>query len=323
MRLLRPCALLIAPAAFFSFTIVVSGQSQEALARKHFDAAKSAAGTEWAAAADFFSKTTEQIQPLLPSAGSDPFEPMKVFDNVYVLGVKQTVVWAVQTKDGIVLIDAGGEAGAKNVLAGMAKLGLDPRAIRYVLIAHGHRDHFGGAKLFQDQFGARVGMSAEDWTFIQPKPGAEPNADTPKRDITLADGEALTVGDVAFTPVLIPGHTPGSMGFVFNVRDGGQARTAALFGGTMLSPAAPLPQVQQYLRSIEHFREVTRKLRADVELLNHPLMDDLFVRLETLKTRKPGDRHPLVVGEDGYQRFLTVMSESMKGQLARRGEPEA
>jgi metallo-beta-lactamase class B len=110
------------------------------------------------------------------------------------------------------------------------------------------------------------------------------------------------------------------MGFVFTVRDGATTHTAALFGSTMLLPSAPLPQVQQYLRSLERFKEVTRGLGADVELLNHPLMDDLFVKLEKLKTRQPRDVHPFVVGEDGYQRFLTVMYESMKGQLARRGE---
>ena len=163
-------------------------------------------------------------------------------------------------------------------------------------------------------------MSSQDWDLIQPKPGAPANENIPKRDLTLVDGETLTIGDTRITPVLIPGHTPGSMGFVFSVKDGANTHTAALFGGTMLLPSAPLPQVRQYLQSIEHFRDVTRRLGADVELLNHPLMDDLFVRLDKLKMRRPGEVHPLVVGQDGYQRFLTVMSESMKGQLARRGE---
>jgi len=294
-------------------------QSQEELARQHFDTARKAAGTEWAAAADFFAMTADEIRPLLPSSRSDPTEPVKVFDNLYLLGTKQVVVWAIATSDGIVLIDAGGEPSAERLLAGMSKLGLAPGSIRHVLVAHGHGDHFAGAKPIQERFGARVGMSAEDWDFSQPKPGA-PSGDVPKRDLTLVDGETLTVGDVRITSVLTPGHTPGSMSFVFTVRDGARTHTAALFGGTMLSPSAPLPQVRQYLRSIEHFQEVTRRLGADVELLNHPLMDDLFVRLEKLKTRRPNDPHPLVVGKDGYQRFLTVMYESMKGQLAKRGE---
>jgi metallo-beta-lactamase class B len=243
-----------------------------------------------------------------------------VFDNLYLIGTKQVVVWTIATTDGIVLIDAGGEPDAERLLAGMKQLGLDPRQIRYVLVAHGHSDHYAGSKPLQDRFGARVGMSAADWDSIQPKAGAAANPNIPKRDVALVDGETLTVGDVRITPVLIPGHTPGSMGFVFNVRDGAATHMAALFGGMMLSPSAPLPQVEQYLRSIEHFRDVTRRLGADVELLNHPLMDDLFMRLERLKVRRAGERHPLVVGEEAYQRFLTVMYESMKGQLARRGE---
>ena len=44
------------------------------------------------------------------------------------------------------------------------------------------------------------------------------------------------------------------------------------------------------------------------------------MKVERLKTRISEEAHPLVVGEDAYQRFLTVMYESMKGQLARRGE---
>jgi metallo-beta-lactamase class B len=299
---------------------LLQAQSQEALARQHFDAARKAAGAEWATAATYFAMTPDQVKPTLPSSKIDPTEPTKVFDNLYLIGSKQVVVWAIRTTDGIVLIDAGGEPGAERLLAGMKTLGLDPSAIRYVLNAHGHGDHFNGSKLLQDRFGARVGMSAADWDLIQPKPGAANTADIPKRDLVLVDGQMVTVGDVGITPVLIPGHTPGSMGFIFTVKDGGNTHTAALFGGTMLLPSAPLPQVQQYLRSIEHFQDVTRRLGADVELLNHPLMDDLFVKLEKLKTRRPNEPHPLVVGKDGLQRFLIVMSESMKGQLARRGE---
>lgn len=305
------------------FPSVLPAQSQEALARQHFDAARKAAGTEWVTAANYFSMTADEVRPTLPSSGGlVPLEPMQVFDNLYLLGNQKVAVWTIRTTEGLVLIDAGGESSgrAEVLLDGMNKLGLDPRSIRYVLISHGHDDHFAGSKLLQDRFGARVGMSAADWDFIQPKPGSRANGNIPRRDLTLVDGETVVVGDARITPVLIPGHTPGSMGFIFTVKDGANTHTAALFGGTMLLPSAPLPQVREYLHSIEHFQEVTRRAGADVELLNHPLMDDLFVKLEKLKTRQRGNAHPLVVGREGYQRFLTVMYESMKGQLARRGE---
>jgi metallo-beta-lactamase class B len=53
---------------------------------------------------------------------------------------------AVLTDDGVVLIDAlTSAAGAENVLVpGLRELGADPETIRYVVVTHGHDDHFGG-----------------------------------------------------------------------------------------------------------------------------------------------------------------------------------
>ena len=55
-----------------------------------------------------------------------------------------------------------------------------------------------------------------------------------------------------------------------------------------------------------------------VELQNHPLYDGLEGKLARLKDRKAGQPHPFVVGREGYQRFLTVMSECTQAQLERR-----
>jgi len=56
----------------------------------------------------------------------------------------------VTTSAGIVLIDAGYADQLESVLLpGMKKLGLDPSQVRYVILGHGHGDHFGGALYFQ------------------------------------------------------------------------------------------------------------------------------------------------------------------------------
>src|ERR1700681_3938554 len=123
------------------FPSFLAAQSPDALARQHFEAARKAAGTEWATAANYFSMTADEVRPSLPSSGgSVPLEPMHVFDNLYLVGTTKVAVWTIRTTEGIVLIDAGGEPGgrAEVLLAGLNKLGLDPRSIRYVLIAHGH-----------------------------------------------------------------------------------------------------------------------------------------------------------------------------------------
>jgi metallo-beta-lactamase class B len=59
-------------------------------------------------------------------------------------------------------------------------------------------------------------------------------------------------------------------------------------------------------------------MNADVELQNHPLYDGLESKLARLNARKPGEPHPFVVGQQGYQRFLTVMLECSQAQAERR-----
>lgn len=285
--------------------------------KEHLDKARQIAGTQWAPAYQFFC-----VAPRANSNEDPPLEPTKIFDNVYVIGNTGTVVYAITTSEGIILLDSLAANQVDSVLLqGMRKLGLDPARVKLVVVAHGHADHFGGSPYFQER-GAHVAMSAEDWDFIAPKPGvAAKGPPPPRRDIVLQEAHPVALGDVAVIPVLTPGHTPGSMGFFFKVKDNGQTRMAAMFGGTMLTATRPTPeQFDQYLTAIAHFRENAIKLGAEVELQNHPLMDDFTARLAQIRARKPGDLNPFVVGRENYPRFLDVMAECMRVQIGRRGQ---
>jgi hypothetical protein len=48
------------------------------------------------------------------------------------------------------------------------------------------------------------------------------------------------------------------------------------------------------------------------------MYDGFLGKLDRLKSRKPGDANPFVVGSDSYQRFVSVMSTCTQAQLARR-----
>ncbi len=184
------------------------------------------------------------------------------------------------------------------------------------------------AQRYFQQRGARVALSAADWDLIEhppappagaPAPAAPAGLPPPRRDVVVADGQPIEFGGLRITPALIPGHTPGSLGFVFEVRDGAQKHTAALFGGSiLLSGRIPDDGLRQYVQSIEHFATVTKGLGVDVEIQNHPLYDGFGAKLERLAKRGRGDAHPFVVGKDAYQRFLTVMGACGEAQLARR-----
>ncbi len=288
------------------------------------DAARRAAGSEWQEAVDFIcaadaNRANRPDDPLVP--------PTRVFDNLYAIGRSGTMVWALTTPDGIILIDAGYADQLDTVLLpGLRALGLEPGSVKYVFLGHGHADHFGGAAYFQDR-GARVVLSPEDWEAIERPPApapaaagpAPPSVRAPKRDVVAIEGQPIEFGGVRVTPVRIPGHTPGSLGYVFPVRDGRVTHTAALFGGSILIPGRiPDAGLQQYIDSVQHFAEAAKRMNADVELQNHPLYDGLLAKLDRLKRRAPGQSHPFVVGADAYQRFLTVMATCTQAQMERR-----
>jgi metallo-beta-lactamase class B len=288
------------------------------------DRARVAAGSDWGDAVEFFCGGAGRA-----NRADDPeIRPTRVFDDLYALGRTGTVIWALRTPAGILLIDAGYPDQLEAVLLPqMRAAGLDPNDVRYVLVGHGHADHFGGASYFQ-QRGARVALSAADWSLIENPPAPPAGAPAapasaglppPRRDVVVTDGEPISFGGVEITPVLIPGHTPGALGFVFRVADGGRTHTAALFGGSILLVSRiPDEGLRQYVQSLERFSAVTRRLGVDVEIQNHPLYDGFPAKLERLATRTAGEPHPFVVGTDGYQRFLSVMSECTNAQLARR-----
>jgi metallo-beta-lactamase class B len=250
-----------------------------------------------------------------------PLTPVKLFDNLYAVGNSESVVYAITTSDGIVLLDAGHPGDLDTIIVpGLVSLGLDPADIKYVLLGHGHNDHYGGAAALQQQ-GARIGTTAADWTTIAAERPSQLFGEIakPTQDLVLREGEPLVVGDTTITPVEIPGHTPGSLAFIFPVQDGAESHVAGLFGGTVLAAGfVPLPGLQQYVTSIAHYREIAQQMNVDVEIQNHPIFDDTPMRIAALGTRAPGGPHPFVMGNERYLRFWDVVSECMQASLIQR-----
>lgn len=288
----------------------------ESLAR--IDAARAIAADDLKVPFDFFC-VPGNARPNNFSA--PPLTPVKLFDNLYAVGNSETVVYAITTSDGIVLLDAGHPGDLDTiVLPGLRSLGLDTADIKYVLLGHGHNDHYGGAAALQQQ-GARIGTTAADWDTIAAERPSQLFGDIakPVRDLVLKEGEPLVVGDTTITAVEIPGHTPGSLAFIFPVQDGASKHMAGLFGGTVLAAGfVPLPSVKQYIQSIAHYRVIAQAMQVDVEIQNHPIFDDTPGRIAALATRAAGAPHPFVMGNARYLRFWDVISECMQASLIQR-----
>src|SRR5918996_1689708 len=103
--------------------------------------------------------------------------PIKVFDNLYYVGPGFVSVWLIPTSDGLILIDGAQEPYVDHVIDSIRKVGFDPKNIKYILVTHGHLDHFGGVARIQMLSGARVATLEEDWQLIDAgfKQPANPN----------------------------------------------------------------------------------------------------------------------------------------------------
>ena len=208
---------------------------------------------------------------------------------------------------------------AKNtIVPGLQSLGLDPNQIKYVVITHSHGDHYGGAQYLVDNFHARVVMSDADWKGVEgPLQFNNPDwSAPPKRDITINDGAKLTLGDTTITLYVTPGHTPGTISPVIPVRDNGQPHTAFLWGGTGFNFERTASNFKRYADSAERMSDLVGKSGIDVLLSNHPNVDSAVTKLDALKARRPGQPNPFVVGPSTVQRFLTVVGECAKAQMA-------
>jgi metallo-beta-lactamase class B len=247
-------------------------------------------------------------------------EAVKLFDNVYAVGNSETAVYALTSSEGIVLLDAGFENKAEAVLVPqLQKLGLDPANVKYILLGHGHADHFGGAKFFQDKYGTKIATTAADWDLINaPARGGAAGA-KPAKDVVLAEGQPFTFGDLTISPIEIPGHTPGSLAFIFPVKDKGQTRMAGLFGGTVLTTGIlTTDALKQYIQSISHYLDAAKRMNVDVELQNHPIFDGMADKLARLKSARASDPNPFVIGNERYLKMWNIVSECIQAEIARR-----
>ena len=157
-------------------------------------------------------------------------EPVKVFDNLYFVGMTEYSAWAVVTSQGIIVIDTIYNYSVEDeIVGGLKKLGFDPANIKYAIVSHAHTDHSGGARYLQDHFGTKIVLSAADWDLFESN---TPEAARPKRDIVATDGYKLTLGDTTLTLHLTPGHTPGAISTIIPVKDQGRPHVVAEWGGT-------------------------------------------------------------------------------------------
>ena len=237
--------------------------------------------------------------------------PFKVFDNLYYVGVKKISAWLLESDQGLILFDSlyGDLTGL--AIESIRELGFDPDDIRYVIVSHAHRDHIGGARRLQEEFGSVVMMTEADWS-IAAEPAIPEDYPKPIRHLSASDGSTLNLGRTRLRFFQTPGETPGVLSTRFTVYDNGYPHEAFLFGGADLNFAG-IQQTELYINSVERLMQLEG---IEVNIPNHPEFGEVFERYEILRERVDGDFHPFVDPES-WDAWLEILMLNAQAKLER------
>jgi metallo-beta-lactamase class B len=322
---MKSCAVRFLVAASWVGAAGVSlAQTSPHTVEAYVAAAKVAAGTDWAGT---FLRLCIPPPPGGPGPGGGPrrppaketwyAEPAKVADNLYFLGTKIHSAWAIVGNQGIIIIEALFDYAAQDeILGGLKKLGLDQNKVRYVILSHAHADHDGGASLLQDSIpGVHLIYGAEDWEAVDKSTNHQ--GGKPKHDMVGRDGMKVSVGDASVQIVTMPGHTPGTLSYVFEVRDNGKPLRVAYVGGTAVPFNASAAFYDTYIASSKKMAKAAAEYGATALLSNHSEFDNAYLKAHAAAGRQPGDANPFDVGADGVARYFGVVENCVAAAKLR------
>ena len=271
-------------------------------------------------------KMPPELGRWLKEPQSQIIAPYEAFDNVYNVGICWVSAWLIKTSEGPVLIDTLYEPYTDQLIENIKKVGVNPADIKMVLLTHGHFDHVGGVSKIKALTNAKFVMTQEGWSEAQAdaqksqgRPGAWTMPAAP--DLVIKDGDVLTMGNTRFYAYATPGHTWGTTSYALDVNDGGQTYRAITIGGLGLNAIDGVKQVEAYISSVDRIKTMVNASRdpISVHLTAHPFSTGLTEAKELLKTRKPGQPHPLV----DTQGLIAQLDELRAGAAERLAVEQA
>ena len=208
--------------------------------------------------------------------------PFKIVGNLYYVGDKSVCAHLIDTGSGLILFDAGYEHTIHLLENSIKELGFKLNDVKWLIISHGHFDHFGACNEFRKKYGVKTFMSKIDAEMLRKNPSAglldmykNSNAALPIIDYEFNDNEVLTLGNTKIKCVISKGHSPGTSSFFFDVFDGDKTYKVGYFGGVGLLTLykdflkkydLPISLRNDFLETLNNLKGKT----VDITLGNHP-----------------------------------------------------
>ena len=179
--------------------------------------------------------------------------------NIYAVRNIIVGVYLIKTDSGYILIDAG--LNKNRLKASLEKAGINNDDVKWILLTHSDSDHTAALNLFPN---AEIHMSKDELPLINGTakrnlfggnrlpPGIDPDKIT-----LLSDGQELLFSGVKVKCISAPGHTYGSMLYLFDNK--------YLFTGDALMISNGNIGVQPFSMDKELSRKTIEKLRETIE----------------------------------------------------------
>jgi metallo-beta-lactamase class B len=151
----------------------------------------------------------------------------------------------------------------------------------------------------------RLVYGAPDWDLVEKATNRA--GGTPRRDMVGTHGMRISVGDASVQIVTMPGHTAGTLSYLFEVRDNGKPLRVAYVGGTAIPFNGDVAYYDGYIASSKELAKAAASYGATVLLSNHTEFDNAYYKAHTAASRKPGAANPFEVGTAAVARYFTVV----------------
>ena len=220
-------------------------------------------------------------------------KPFQIYGNLYYVGDSWVCVHIVDTGEGLLMFDAG-NCGAQAVLIqSIWEMGFNPADVKWIILSHGHVDHFGAVNFFKNMFGTKIYMGEPDVQMFREHPELTMIQESGNCmdtlfhvDVAVKEGDIRTFGNTTVEFYLVPGHTKGCIVCFFDITDGKERKRAGYYGGfgfnTLQSDYlneigdSGFQARKDYLHSLEK----VRNQKVDLFMGNHTSNVDLLNKHE-------------------------------------------
>lgn len=234
----------------------------------------------------------------------------QIFDDVWFVGNHYVGQYVIKTADGLVQVDAANNANEVQTFNYplMQSLGLSATyPLKAVFLTHGHGDHDGGASWLKTNLNPQIFLGSAD---AGPKTYGPTTIDS--ANLSMRE---MSIGGKKFWVLPTPGHTQGSTSAVLEAQDHGRPVRVLINGGQSMTSS--IPQVAQYLDSIERTYVMVKELKVEGVMTPHIYWDGEGAKMRDILANGRSNPGQHVYGHEEVVRQMVVARECSAAWLTR------